>query len=279
MNRLAIGRQFGPRRLKWPRRQPRPADRLIRHTARRLLHAALCAALCAVCATGMPREVTWDGASYLPVPVRIGSDTRLVMPEEFDDSWERDSEVAVTSLDATTLIIRPRIAAIDQRLTLRGRRSGTLYLARVSSALPYAPLVVVRSAQLARVDAPAGPGGAGADPAGDAAGAASAISVIGMLRAMIQGSAPAGFRVEHSTRVLLDQPPYRIVARQLWRSARISGIVADLNSTLAGRTLQVVPANLIIAIPELGTLRAAAPERYDLAPETPSTRLFLVYAR
>jgi len=230
-------------------------------------HAA-CAACAAIgfCAVAMAHEVAWNGTHYLPVPVRLGSDTRLVMPEECDDAWERDADVAVSSLDATTLIIRPRTATIEQRLTLHGRRTGTLYLARVSSALPYTPLVVVRAIQPAA-------------PAQGAGGASSSANVVGLLRAMMLGTAPAGLRIERSARVLLDQPPYRIVARELWRSGTVSGIVAELTSTLQGRALQVVPANLVIRIPELGALRAAAPERYEIPPEAPATRLFLVYAR
>jgi hypothetical protein len=228
-------------------------------TLRALLALLLAAALCGVSA----REVAWDGRNYLPVALRAGSDTRLVMPEEFDDAWERDAEVAVTTLDPMTLIIRPRVAAIEQRLTLRGRRTGTIYLARVSTSLPYAPLVVVRNAALTQDTA--------------AAQVAANTSVVGLLRALIRGTAPAGFRIERSSRMLLDQPPYRIRARELWRSRRINGIVAELQSTVPGRVIPVVPANIVLRAPELGTLRAAAPERFELDAAAPSTRLVLVF--
>jgi len=220
--------------------------------------------LAAAAATAGAREIAWDGRSYLPVALRAGADTRLVMPEEFDDAWERDAEVAVSTLDATTLIIRPRAASIDQRLTLRGRRSGTIYLARVSTALPYAPLLVVRNAALT-LDAAA-------------AQVDASLSITGLLRALMRGVAPAGFRVERTTRPLLDQPPYRIVARELWRSNRISGIVAEIESTVPDRTIPVVPANIVLRAPELGALRAAAPERFELGGAQSKTRLYLVFA-
>ncbi|HUN92450.1 MAG TPA: hypothetical protein VMU33_10360 [Burkholderiaceae bacterium] len=229
------------------------------------LAARFALALLALVALGASaRDVTWDGTSYLPIGLRLGSDTRLRMPEEFDDAWERDTEVAVTTLDPQTLIIRPRSDAIEQRLTLRGRRTGTLYLARASTSLPYTPLVVVRNAALV----------------GDAATqATAALTVVGVLRSMMQGIAPAGFHVEGSSRVLLEQAPYRIVAREFWSSPRFNGIVADLASTVAGATIPVVPANIVLRAPELGTLRAAAPERFELDAASPATRLFLVFAR
>jgi hypothetical protein len=219
-------------------------------------------ALASLAAPAVAREVAWDGRTYLPIALRPGADTRLTMPEEFDDAWEHDDEVAVTPLDPTTLIIRPRVPVIEQRLTLRGRRTGTIYLARVSTALPYAPLVVVRNAALVQ----------------QAATQISATTtVVGLLRALMRGTAPAGFRVERSERLLLDQPPYRIRARSLWRSPRLSGIVADIESTLPGRSVPVIPGNLVLRAPELGQLRAAAPERFELDATTPSTPLYLVF--
>jgi len=208
-------------------------------------------------------ELVWDGTTYLPVPVRLGSDTRLIMPEPFDDSWERDNEVATVLLDAHTLIIRPRSANVEQRLTLRGRKSGTLYLARVSSALPYTPIVTVANTTGLRDDPPAGH---------------TRPTVVGLLKAMMQGSAPAGYQVLHSQRVLLDQPPYRIVAQQVWRSRHQTGIVAQLSTSLPGQTIPVVPANILVRVPELGTLRAMAADDFELNANRLSTRVYLVYA-
>ena len=82
--------------------------------------------LAATLASVQAADIEWDGTSYLRVPVRLGSDTRLVMPEPFDDAWEHDEEISATLLDAHTLIFRPRTAKVEQRLTLRGRNSGTL---------------------------------------------------------------------------------------------------------------------------------------------------------
>jgi hypothetical protein len=209
-------------------------------------------------------DLTWDGNSYLPVPVRLGSDTRLIMPEPFDDAWERESEVATVLLDARTLIIRPRSASIEQRLTLRGRKSGTLYLARVSTALPYAPIVTVNSNPAQQDDPPSG---------------RLRPTVVGLLKAMMQGNAPAGYQVLHSQRVLLDQPPYRIVAQQVWRSRHQTGILAQLSTSLPGQTIPVVPANILVRVPELGTLRAMAADDFELNANRLSTRVYLVYAR
>ncbi len=209
-------------------------------------------------------DIEWDGASYLRVPVKLGSDTRLVMPEPFDDSWEHDEEIAATLLDAHTLIIRPRVARVEQRLTLRGRRSGTLYLARVSSSLPYAPLVTVQ--------APATDPDAAQSPQ-------NGLSVTALLKAMMKGAVPAGFRVEKSTRVLLDEAPYRIVAEQLWQAPRQAGVIARVRTTLPQRIVPLVPANIQIRIAELGTLRAMSADEYQLGPDLAATRIYLVYGR
>jgi hypothetical protein len=209
-------------------------------------------------------EIAWDGATYLRIPVKIGSDTRLVMPEPFDDAWEHDDQVSATLLDARTLIIRPRTPRVEQRLTLRGRSSGTLYLARVSSSLPYTPLVKVQA------------GGPGLRGAADAPGETSVTS---LLKAMMLGAAPAGFKVEKSSRVLLDQTPFRIVAEQVWQSARQAGVIARLHSTLPKQQLPLVPAQIKIGIAQLGSLRAMAADDYLLGPDADSTRVYLVYAR
>jgi len=214
--------------------------------------------------TAHAAEAIWDGSNYLQVPVRMGSDTRLVMPEPFDDSWEHESDVACTLLDPRTLIIRPRNGAIEQRLTLRGRRSGTLYLAHVSSALPYTPVVTVRNIVAGRSDS-----GSGRAPPG----------VLGLLKAMMQGHTPAGYQVQHTERVLLDQAPYRIVAQEVWKSRRQTGILAQISTASPSQPLPIVPANLLIRIPELGSLRALAADEFELRSNQLSTNVYLVYVK
>ena len=209
-------------------------------------------------------EAIWDGNTYLPVPVHLGSDTRLVMPEPFDDSWEREADVACTLLDPRTLIIRPRSSTIEQRLTLRGRRTGTLYLARVSSALPYAPVITVRNGVGAR---------------GDYADGRAPTGVIALLKAMMQGHMPAGYQVQHSDRVIFDQSPYRIVAQEVWKSRRQTGILAQISTVNPGQPLSIVPANLLIRIPELGSLRALAADEFELRASRLSTNVYLVYVK
>ena len=246
-------------------RRPSPCAR--RHPQLRLGRRSLLrwAALLALGAgaTAQGSEALWEGNSYLLVPVRLGSDTRLVMPEAFDDSWERDNEVACTLLDSRTLIIRPRSGAIEQRLTLRGRQSGTLYLARVSSALPYTPIVTVHNS------APA---------PGETLSGRSPPTVIGLLKAMMQGRAPAGYLVARSQRVLFDQAPYRVVAQEVWHTRHQTGILAELSTARPVQAVPVVPANLFIRIPELGSLRALAADDFELDAARLSTRVYLVFS-
>jgi len=232
---------------------------MISDSTRGVAASMLAATLASVQAAG----IEWDGTSYLRVPVKLGADTRLVMPEPFDDVWEHDDEISASLLDARTLIIRPRTARIEQRLTLRGRDSGTLYLARVSSSLPYTPLVTVHAPNFGR----------GATELGGRP------SVPALLRAMMLGAVPPGFRVEKTSRVLLDQPPYKVVAEQLWQSFGQAGVIARITSTLPQRTIPIVRANIQIQIPQLGALRAFAADDYELGPEQTSSRVYLVYGR
>jgi len=217
--------------------------------------------LVATMAAAQAADIEWDGTNYLRVPVRLGSDTRLAMPEPFDDAWEHDDEISASLLDARTLIIRPRTAKIEQRLTLRGRVTGTLYLARVSSSLPYTPVVTVHGPT--RADGEAGNG----------------LSVTALLRALMLGSAPAGFSVEKTSRVLLNEAPYHVVAEQFWQSFRQSGVIARVTSTVPQRTVPIVPANIQILVPQLGALRAMAADAYEIGPQQISTRIYLVYGR
>lgn len=239
---------------------PPPPSPLSRPLSRPL-SALFMLLLATISCTAFAGESTWDGKTYLRVPVRLGSDTRLVMPEAFDDSWEREREVACTLLDAHTLIIRPRVAAIEQRLTLRGRESGTLYLARVSSALPFAPIVTVENLAV-REETPSGRMHA---------------SILGLLKAMMKGSAPAGYQIQKSQRVLFDQAPYRIVAQEVWRSRRQTGVLASLSASIANQPIPIVPANILIRIPELGALRAMAADDFELNADRTSTHVYLVY--
>jgi hypothetical protein len=229
-----------------------------------VIRAVVASLLVVTLASAQAVDIEWDGISYLRVPVKLGSDTRVVMPEPFDDAWEHDDEISTTLLDAHTLIIRPRTAKIEQRLTLRGRNTGVLYLARVSSALPYTPVVVVHISNL-RSLAPSDSG--------------DGLSITALLRAMMLGTIPPGFRVERSSRVLLDQPPYRIVAEHLWQSFRQAGVIARVTSTLPQHSVPIVPPNIRIQIPELGRLRAMAADEYELGPEQLSSRIYIVYAR
>jgi hypothetical protein len=224
--------------------------------------AAALVALVALPIASSATEAVWEGSTYLQVPVRLGSDTRLVMPEPFDDAWEHESDVACTLLDAHTLIIRPRSGNIEQRLTLRGRRTGTLYLARVSSALSYSPIVTVRNVTPTGDENPSGRTQSG---------------VLGLLRAMMQGRAPAGYQVQHSQRVLFDQTPYRIVAQEVWRNQRQTGIVAQISTANPAHLIPIVPANLLIRIPELGVLRAMAADNFELNAARAATNIYLVY--
>jgi hypothetical protein len=95
-----------------------------------------------------------------------------------------------------------------------------------------------------------------------------------MLRAV-----PPGFRIERTSRVLLDQPPYKVVAEQVWQSFGQAGVIARVTSTLPQKTIPIVPANIQIQIPALGSLRALAADDYELGPEHTSSLIYIVYGR
>jgi hypothetical protein len=227
--------------------------------SQRVAASVLALALSSVEAT----DIEWDGTSYLRLPVKHGSDTRLVMPEPFDDAWEHDEEISATLLDSYTLIIRPRTENVEQRLTLRGRNSGTLYLARVSSTLPFSPVVTVHAPSIGGISCQSG----------------GRLSITAVLRAMMLGTVPPGFRIEKSSRVLVDEAPYRVVAEQLWQSFGQAGVIARITSTVPQRVVPVIPTNIQIHLPQLGALRAMAADDYELTPNQPSSRVYIVYGR
>ena len=90
---------------------------------------------------------------------------------------------------------------------------------------------------------------------------------------MMQGRAPAGYLVQRSQRVLFDQPPYRVVAQEVWHTRHQTGILAQLSTVKPVQAVPLVPANLFIRIPELGSLRALAADDFELDANRLSTRL------
>jgi hypothetical protein len=231
-------------------------------------HLALwCLALLwAVVAGGaLASDVVYDGRRYIDVPLQLGSDTVLNFPEDVSWSAEQPSrfEIRPFGTGFRSLIVRP-LAEQEQRVFFRGNASGQIYLARFATSGSYLPIVTVRS---------------GAAVAEEQYRSAAKVSIPGLLRSMMGGGAAGGFEKVVTNRVLLQQAPLLITAREVWASPQLVGIIVELQLTGAAPTVELRPAGIRIDIPDLGTLRAFSADAWELTAARPSTRGYLVFSR
>jgi hypothetical protein len=139
-----------------------------------------------------------------------------------------------------------------------------IYLARFSTQSAYQPIVTVRSA---------------AAQAEEQFRAAARVTIPGLLRAMMGAGPGAGFERAATQRVLLQQAPLTIVAREVWSSPQLVGIVVELQLTGGAPALEVRPAGIRIDIPDFGALRAFAADTWELTSARPTARGYLVFSR
>jgi len=180
---------------------------------------------------------------------------------------EDPSEVQVLTIDERTLSFSPRSADVESRVILRGE-SGTLYIARASTSLHFHPLLEVERAV-----------GEEAPGTHDAA-AQSLVTPVSLMTKLMQGRPPAGFRVAHSARSILQAADFRMDSEQVWSSVHVTGIVAVLQRTAAvGTRVEIDPDRIDILIPELGQLRMIGADRYLLDDRNPSSTAYLVFIK
>jgi hypothetical protein len=210
-------------------------------------------------------DFPWDGKTYIPVGLQERADTVLIFPEAVEPVWsEEPSLIQKVRVNATTLVLNPKVGNPEQRLFAIGRSSNTIYVARLSTELRYYPTVTVSN---------------GPRELAQRVAQAPALDEITLARAMMRDERPPGFARTDSNRVLLEGNPYRITATELWSSPQLSGILGELSRSAGTVVAQFIPRNLVLRIPQLGVLRFVGADRYDLSPDHPTTRVYLVFGR
>lgn len=232
---------------------------------RRLAFCCVLAAWILVAGGALASDVVYDGRRYIDVPLQLGSDTVLNFPEDVSWSAEQPSrfEIKPFGNGYRSLIVRP-LADQEQRVFFKGNASGQIYLARFATGTAYVPIVTVRS---------------GATLAEEQFRSAAKMSIPGLLRAMMGGGGAPGFEKVATDRVLLQQAPLLITARQVWASPQLVGIIVELQLTGAAPAVEVRPASIRIDISDLGTLRAFSADAWELTAVRPSVRGYLVFSR
>ncbi len=219
-------------------------------------------------ATCLAVEVQHDPSRYIDVKLQLGSDTLLQFPEEVIWNAEQPSrfQAAPFGPSSRSLIIRP-VAEQEQRVFFRGMETNTLYLARFSTANGYLPVITVTL--------PPSPPARGEEGVRSAA----RLTVPGLVASMMRYSVPGGFETAASKTVLLQQAPLRITAKEVWSSSRMVGVLVEISIEGPIDRVEIQPASVRLQIPEFGTLRAMAADSWELSPDSPATRGYLVFTR
>jgi len=213
----------------------------------------------------LANDVIYDGRRYIDVPLQLGSDTIINFPEDVSWSAEQPSrfEIKPFGTGFRSLIVRP-LADQEQRVFFKGNASGQIYLARFATGGSYLPIVNVRS---------------GATLAEEQYRASSKVSIPGLLRSMMGSGTSPGFERVATNRVLLQQAPLVITAREVWASPQLVGIIVELQLTGGAPAVEIRPAGIRIDIPDLGALRAFAADAWELTAARPTARGYLVFSR
>jgi len=209
--------------------------------------------------------VNWTGKEYIPLGVRIHSITTLVMPSPIASWWSgAPNRIGVKRVPGTqnTLVVWARSHNPSQRLFIRSQ-NGTIYMADVSRHLPYQPLVKVENAQTSyRQNYQI----------------SSKMSIENLMQDMMKGITPPGFYVTHVNEVIMNTPPYRIVAKDLVRSPTLSGIIALWQKNSLQPQVRFNPITFHVHVPGLGKLRMISANRWTLGTGQQSA-LFMVFSR
>lgn len=213
----------------------------------------------------LANDVVYDGRRYIDVPLQVGSDTVLNFPEDVSWSPEQPSKFEIKPFGNgfRSLIVRPLVEQ-EQRVFFRGVSSGQIYLARFATGSNYLPVINVRS---------------GAAQAEEQFRAASRVSIPGLLRAMMSGGPSLGFERAQTSRVLLQQAPLRITAREVWSSPQLVGIAVEFELMGGAPSVEIRPAGIRIEIPDMGPLRAMNADNWELTSARPKSQGYLVFSR
>lgn len=195
-------------------------------------------------------DFNWTGDKYIPVGVNAFSYTVVQFPEPIAVKFsEAPSRVEIKSAGDNRLIIRPTSDNPEQRLFVVGKKTNTLYIAKISTELPYSPIVRVHDA---------------AQSAQERLQETREMTPVRLIKAMFLNEPPAGFAVAASHRLLLNEAPYRMTARSVWSSPSMVGIIAEVDKNTPAPAVQFDPLQIHIVAPQLGRLRLISADKWRL---------------
>ena len=210
-------------------------------------------------------NVVWTGKEYIPLGVRIHDLTELVMPGPIAAWWsEAPNRVTIKPVPGTDSVLTVRAASKNpsQRLFVRGK-NGTIYVADVSRKLPYQPIVKVENAQSSFIAE---------------ARQAKKISPETLMRAMIKGQTMPGFSAQKVNTVIMNTPPYKIVAKALVQSPGMTGIIAQWQKDSLQPEVRFNPVTFKISLPGVGKIRMISTNQWTLGSGQIAT-MYMVFTR
>ena len=233
-----------------------------------------------VAATAHSRDVAWDGKTYIPVGLKLGSDLALTFPEPVYTSAEIPDAFSQEDFgdDGRTYIITAK-RDVEQRVFFKGQTTGTIYIARFSNKLPYAPTVNVVTPSTQSATAAK----AGSSTQGTAQGPAEPTStkqaISSLMRSMMQGNAPQGYDRSNASYLILDAGAFTITAQEVWQTNKITGVIVKIRKSDSVEQVKVHPADIQINAAQLGDLRMFGADRWDLTTWSPQVAGYLIFSK
>lgn len=226
-----------------------------------------CAAIAAIAAPvfGSADTIVWTGKEYIPLGVRIHDLTELVMPGPIATWWsEAPNRVTIKPVPGTDNVLTVRSASKNpsQRLFVRGK-NGTIYVADVSRKLPYQPIVKVENAQSSFIAE---------------ARQTKKISPETLMQAMIRGQTLPGFSARRTGAVIMNTPPYRIVAKAIIQSPGMTGVIAQWQKDSLQPEVRFNPVTFKISLPGAGKIRMISTNQWTLGSGQIAT-MYMVFTR
>lgn len=222
------------------------------------------------------KDVVWDGKTYVPVGLKIGSDLALTFPEPVFTSAEIPDAFGQEDFgdDGRTYIISAK-RDVEQRVFFKGQTTGTIYIAKFSHKLAYSPTITIVN----QASPAAQLGGKGAFAPGSSVDTPTKQALSTLMRSMMQGTAPQGYERTNAGYQILDAGAFTITAQEVWQSQKVTGIVVKIKKSDNVDQVKVHPADIQINASQLGDLRMFGADRWDLNSSSPQVAGYLIFSR
>jgi hypothetical protein len=221
------------------------------------------------------RDIVWDGKTYLSIGLQARSDTVVKFPEPVFRSAEQESafEAAEFGDGGQTFIFTPK-QQTEQRIFFRGATTGTIFIARVSTSIPYEPFLNVVN-RISNVDTLT----TNASNATPATASSPGAQLTNFVKSMMQGIRPSSFEQIKADQMLLDAGTFRITATHAWRSANTTGVFVRIIKTTPAPEIRIIPEEISLKSQVLGDLRMFGADRWILNDQQTTTNGYLIFTR